>query len=209
MSVVVSETNDRIAQLALASDVKQGDYVIGSGDLLGIEVFDVPELSRDVRVNESGLVSLPLLPDKLQAAGLTTFQLQDKLADSLRDNGLVTNPTVAVVVKEQHGQPITVSGAVKTPQRILLAGWLGFLLYAYPGYMLTDVADQLFESRVNEFTDAHAPMMTEVWRTVALVISGPPGMLFLQSLLLLGGTFVLLRRAMTERGWQYCKRPAC
>ena len=65
--------------------MKQGDYVIGSGDLLGIEVFDVPELSRDVRVNETGYISLPLMPAKVRAAGLTTFQLQDKLAELLAD----------------------------------------------------------------------------------------------------------------------------
>src|SRR5579862_9975147 len=65
------QTNDRIAELALAEASKQGDYVIGGGDLLGIEVFDVPELSREVRVNESGFVSIPLVPVKVQAAGLT------------------------------------------------------------------------------------------------------------------------------------------
>jgi polysaccharide biosynthesis/export protein len=115
MSVVASETNDRIAQLALASDVKQGDYVIGSGDLLGIEVFDVTELSREVRVNETGYISLPLMPSKVRAGGLTPFQLQDKLAELLQTNGLVSTPQVTVSVKEQHGQPITVIGAVRTP----------------------------------------------------------------------------------------------
>ena len=118
MSIVVSETNDRIAQLALASDVKQGDYVIGSGDLLGVEVFDVPELSREVRVNETGYISLPLMPSKVRAGGLTTFQLQDKLAELLQTNGLVSTPQVSVSVKEQHSQPITVIGAVKTPMVI-------------------------------------------------------------------------------------------
>ena len=108
MNVVVSETNDRIAQLALASDVKQGDYVIGSGDLLGIEVFDVPELSRDVRVNETGYISLPLMPSKVRAGGLTPFQLQDKLAELLQTNGLVSTPQVTVSMKEQHSEPITV-----------------------------------------------------------------------------------------------------
>ena len=117
-SVVAAETNDRIAQLALASDVKQGDYVIGSGDLLGIEVFDVPELSRDVRVNETGYISLPLMPSKVRAGGLTPFQLQDKLAELLQTNGLVSTPQVSVSVKEQHSQPITVIGAVKTPMVI-------------------------------------------------------------------------------------------
>jgi polysaccharide export outer membrane protein len=117
-SVVAAETNDRIAQLALASDVKQGDYLIGSGDLLGIEVFDVPELSRDVRVNETGYISLPLMPSKVRAGGLTPFQLQDKLAELLQTNGLVSTPQVSVSVKEQHSQPITVIGAVKTPMVI-------------------------------------------------------------------------------------------
>jgi polysaccharide biosynthesis/export protein len=118
ISVVASETNDRIAQLALASEVKQGDYAIGSGDLLGIEVFDVPELSRDVRVNETGYISLPLMPSKVRAGGLTTFQLQDKLAELLQTNGLVSTPQVSVSVKEQHSQPITVIGAVKNPMVI-------------------------------------------------------------------------------------------
>src|SRR6202790_4295099 len=86
------DVNDRIAQLALANTVKQGDYVIGSGDLLGVEVFDVPELSRDVRVNETGFISLPLIPVKVHVVGLTTFQLQDKIAELLQSNGLVSTP---------------------------------------------------------------------------------------------------------------------
>lgn len=109
------EANNRIAQLALADAAKQGDYVIGSGDLLDIEVFGVPALSRQVRVNESGLFSLPLIPEKVHAAGLTPFQLQDKIAELLQTNGLVTSPQVTVSVKEQHSQPITVIGAVKKP----------------------------------------------------------------------------------------------
>jgi polysaccharide export outer membrane protein len=107
--------NDRIAQLALVQTDRKADYVLDSGDLLGIEIFDVPELTRDVRVSESGLISLPLLPVKVQAAGLTAFQLQDKLAELLQVNGLVSSPQVTVSVKEQHGQPITVMGAVRTP----------------------------------------------------------------------------------------------
>jgi polysaccharide export outer membrane protein len=118
LSVAASEANDRIAQLAMASDVKQGDYSIGSGDLLGIEVFDVPELSRDVRVNETGYISLPLLPSKIRATGLTPYQLQDKLAELLQTNGLVSTPQVTVSVKEQHSQPITVIGAVRNPMVI-------------------------------------------------------------------------------------------
>src|SRR6202045_871741 len=113
-----AELNDRIAQLAGAASVKQGDYVIRSGDLLAVEVFDVPELSREVRVNETGFISLPLIPVKVRVAGLTTFQLQDKLGELLQTNGLVSTPQVSVNVKEQHSQPITVIGAVKSPMVI-------------------------------------------------------------------------------------------
>lgn len=123
--VPVDQTDDanaRITELAIAATAKQSDYVIGSGDVLAIEVFDVAELTREVRVNESGYVSLPLIPVKIQAAGLTTFQFQDKVAELLQANGLVSHPQVSVTVKERHGEPITVAGAVKSPTVIQAVG---------------------------------------------------------------------------------------
>jgi len=114
----VSQANDRIAQLAAAFSSKQTDYVIGTGDLLGIEVFDIPELSREVRVNETGYISLPLIPTKVQATGLTSFQLQDRIAELLKSNGLVSAPQVTVTLKEQRSEPITVIGAVRNPMVI-------------------------------------------------------------------------------------------
>ena len=109
------ETNERIRQLATAYQARAGDYVIGSGDLLRIDVFDVPELSREVRVSESGHISLPLIPVKVRAGGLTAFQLEEKLAELLQVNGLVSHPQVTIFVKEHHSQPVTVIGAVNRP----------------------------------------------------------------------------------------------
>ncbi len=109
------ETNERIRHLAGVFQIKQGDYQIGSGDLLRIEVFEAPDLSREVRVGESGYISLPLIPGKIRVGGLTPFQLEDKLVELLQANGLVTHPQVTVSVKEQRSQPITVIGAVKHP----------------------------------------------------------------------------------------------
>src|SRR5690242_17759952 len=56
------ETNARIRELAKGIESGSGDYRIGGGDLINIDVFDVPQLSRDVRVTESGFIALPLLP---------------------------------------------------------------------------------------------------------------------------------------------------
>lgn len=109
------EANERIHNFARAFQTRPGDYVIGSSDLIRVEVFDVPELSREVRVSESGYVSLPLLPVRVRAAGLTAFQLEEKIAELLQVNGLVSNPQVSIFIKEQHSHPITVIGAVRAP----------------------------------------------------------------------------------------------
>jgi len=83
-----------------------------------VEVFDVPELTREVRVSDSGFISLPLLPVRIQVNGLTNAQVEEKISELLQANGLVSHPEVNVSVKEQHSQPITVIGAVKQPQVI-------------------------------------------------------------------------------------------
>jgi polysaccharide export outer membrane protein len=152
------QANERIAELALAETAKQGDYVIGGGDLLGIEVFDVPELSREVRVNESGFVSIPLVPVKVQAAGLTAFQLQDKLAELLQSNGLVTHPQITVTVKEQHSEPITVIGAVRTPLTLQAVHQMTLLqVLSQAGGITDDAGSKVLITRVRRLPDPGTP----------------------------------------------------
>ena len=107
------QTNEKIQELAAQERVKPHDAPVGTGDLLHIEVFDVPELSRDVRVGDAGDISYPLIPSKINAAGLTPFQLEQKMEQLLIENGLVTHPQVSVFVKEQNSQPVSVVGAVQ------------------------------------------------------------------------------------------------
>ena len=109
------QVNDKIKELSGFAKVQQKDTPIGSGDLLHIDVFDVPELSRDVRVSDVGDITYPLIPNKIQAAGLTTFQLEDRMAQLLIQNGLVSHPQVSVFIKDQQSQPISVVGAVQKP----------------------------------------------------------------------------------------------
>ena len=113
-----AETNSRIAALAKQSPPLMSEYKLGNGDLVNVDVFDVPQLTRDVRIDDSGRISLPLLPERIVAKGLSAVQLQEKIAELLKASGLVTNPEVTVSLKEQRSQPITVIGSVKTPQVI-------------------------------------------------------------------------------------------
>jgi polysaccharide export outer membrane protein len=109
------QTNDRIQRLATLARAHPVDTPIGSGDLLHIDVFDVPELSREVRVSDVGDISYPLIPGKIPAAGSTPFELERKIEQLLVENGLVSHPQVSVFVKEQNSQPVSIVGAVQKP----------------------------------------------------------------------------------------------
>jgi polysaccharide export outer membrane protein len=75
----------------------------------------VKELSRDVRVSQTGTIGLPLIPVRLQVKGLTETQAEQKIAEVLQANGLVSHPEVSVSVKDRKSKPITVVGAVPRP----------------------------------------------------------------------------------------------
>jgi polysaccharide export outer membrane protein len=89
------------------------DYRIGPEDLLDISVFEVPELSRTVRVSTSGEISLPLV-GTLKAAGLSPVGMEQALTARLKQT-YVKDPQVSVFVKEFKSDPVSVVGAVKMP----------------------------------------------------------------------------------------------
>lgn len=109
------QVNDRIRSLSATLRMMPHDYVIGSGDVLVIEVFDVKELSREVRVSQTGSIGIPLVPVRLHVAGLTEVQAEQKIAEVLEANGLVSHADVSVSVRERKSKPITVVGAVPHP----------------------------------------------------------------------------------------------
>ena len=106
------QVNDRIRSLSASAHVMPHDYIIGNGDLLELEVFDVKELSRVVRVSQTGSIGIPLVPVRLHVAGLTEVQAEQKISEVLESNGLVSHAEVSLTVKERKSKPITVVGAV-------------------------------------------------------------------------------------------------
>jgi len=109
------QANEKIHELAGLASTRAVDTPIGTGDLLHIDVFDVPELSRDLRVSDTGDITYPLVPGRIAVIGLTPYQLEEKIAQLLIENGLVSHPQVSVFVKEQYSQPVSLVGAVQKP----------------------------------------------------------------------------------------------
>jgi polysaccharide export outer membrane protein len=96
------------------------EYRLGAQDLLEISVFRVPDLSRTVRVNSNGEISLPLI-GSVHAGGLSIGELEAELASRYAD-GFIKNPQVTVFVKESASQRVTVEGAIEKPGVYPLTG---------------------------------------------------------------------------------------
>jgi polysaccharide export outer membrane protein len=95
-------------------------YRIGPKDLVGIEVFEIPELTVELRVSEDGTVDLPLIGD-VDVQGLTENELAVKLK-TLLELRYVQRASVRVEVKEFRSRPISVIGAVKQPGPLAFTG---------------------------------------------------------------------------------------
>jgi polysaccharide export outer membrane protein len=88
------------------------DYVIGPQDLLVINVWRDPELSRAVPVRPDGKISLPLVGD-IVAGGLTPDQLRIQITKGLAS--YIRNPQVTVIVQEANSHKFYVIGEVERP----------------------------------------------------------------------------------------------
>lgn len=95
-------------------------YLMNPLDVIRIDVFGEPELSlRDLPIGTDGRIVMPMV-GPIEAAGLTTQQLTDRLKEAL--NRYLRNPQVSVNVTEYVSQVVTVSGAVNRPGRFQAPG---------------------------------------------------------------------------------------
>ena len=110
-----------VASKAAAAAVPQGvspqgtlrDYRIGPDDLLDVQVFGVDQLTRSVRVNGRGFISLPLIGN-VEIGGLTAQQAEDLVVAKLKESYL-QDPQVSLFIREYTSQRVTIEGAVNKP----------------------------------------------------------------------------------------------
>jgi polysaccharide export outer membrane protein len=91
-------------------------YIIGVTDKLSVKFWQQPDLNSDVRVNENGYITLPVVGE-IKAAGITTSALSKKIIQQMSFyNASVSQATVTVV--EFNSQSVVVGGQVVTPGRM-------------------------------------------------------------------------------------------
>lgn len=91
---------------------RDASFIIGTADVLAINVWKETEISRVVPVRSDGKISLPLVGE-LQASGRTPKQLEDEISARLKD--YISEPQVTVIVQEIRSQKFNVLGMVMRP----------------------------------------------------------------------------------------------
>ena len=100
------------------------DYVIGAQDVLTIDVWREPELSRSVPVRPDGKISLPLVGD-ISVSGLTPRLLQARLETVL--DAFIHKPQVTVIIQEVNSRKFYIIGQVEKPGSYPLAAHVAIL----------------------------------------------------------------------------------
>lgn len=103
---IVATTN-----IAWADDIK-----LGPGDVLKISVYGNPDLTVDTRVNDTGMISYPLV-GSVQVGGLSPSTAEKKIAGLLENGGFIKKPQVNIMVSVTESQLVSVLGQVNKPGR--------------------------------------------------------------------------------------------
>jgi polysaccharide export outer membrane protein len=93
-------------------------YRIGPGDVLTIVVRKAPELSGPVRVDQRGMIRIPMIPGEITAACRTEGELATMITTLYLE--YKNNPNVEVFVTEFQSRPVAVIGAVNSPGQFRL-----------------------------------------------------------------------------------------
>jgi polysaccharide biosynthesis/export protein len=93
-------------------------FVIGNDDVLAINVWKEPDISRSIPVRSDGKISLPLVGE-VQAAGLTPLKLEKDIAGKLKN--YISEPEVTVMVQQVNSQKFNILGQVVKPGSYVIA----------------------------------------------------------------------------------------
>lgn len=118
-TTAVTTTPDAVTMQALQpAPLKDlaADYALAPGDLLRVQVYQQPDLSMEVRVQDNGQLSYPLI-GPLPLAGLTVVQAEKLIESGLRSGQFLRHPQVSISVLQVRGHMVSVLGHVQRPGR--------------------------------------------------------------------------------------------
>lgn len=106
------------ATVSASAQPHDNSFVIGNDDVLAINVWKEPDISRSIPVRSDGKISLPLVGE-VQAAGLTPLTLEKDIAGKLKN--FISEPEVTVMVQQVNSQKFNILGQVVRPGSYVIA----------------------------------------------------------------------------------------
>jgi polysaccharide export outer membrane protein len=137
---------------------------LGPDDLIGLTVYDEPELTRTIRVNSDGQLRLPMIKRQIQTAGLYPSELEKEITRALIEEHLLVDPIVTVSVVEYRSRPITVIGAVRNPLTFQATGKVTLLdAISQAGGLTPEAGSEILVTRANSPADSSSsPLIIRV-----------------------------------------------
>lgn len=108
-----------VAQAVTPQNAGKGDYPLGSGDAIKIQVFQNPDLTIETRVSENGNITYPLI-GAVDIGGISLAAAEKKIADALQKGGFLQKPQVTIALLQIRGNQVSVLGQVARPGRFPL-----------------------------------------------------------------------------------------
>lgn len=92
------------------------EYRVGTGDVLGITVYNMPELDRSAVVGTNGVLQLSYFPKPIDVGGKTALAIGRDITSELKQLQVLLDPQVNVAVLQVESKPVVVGGDVGKPQ---------------------------------------------------------------------------------------------
>jgi protein involved in polysaccharide export with SLBB domain len=99
------------------------EYTLGDGDKLNIQIVNGGALNdalSGITIGAAGTISIPYLGN-VQAAGLTSGELEAKIGELLAERQLLKNPEVLVYITDYKAKPFFVMGEVDNPGEYMMS----------------------------------------------------------------------------------------
>ncbi len=88
---------------------------LGPSDLFEVSIVGEKDLPKEYRIQPDCSIDFPYINRVHDVCGLEPQQLVDKLRTTLKEQGILTNPQVTLVVKQYASKRISVIGQVNKP----------------------------------------------------------------------------------------------
>ena len=148
---------------------------IGVDDLIGIAVYDAPELTRTVRVSSDGTIRLPMVRRRIPVAGLFPIDVESAISEELSKEEIMVDPIVSVSVVESRSRPISVAGAVKAPVTFQASGLVTLLdALSRAGGLSEDAGPDILVSRAQPGPDGNMTTLTQRVAVKGLIDAADP-----------------------------------